>query len=272
MKMNRKHKQAAPPVSEARQSLAALIAQRAELVVKVEALHASARKLETQFGTSTPFEAELAALDASESEAMTAWAQSGGAGTAPKPNVKQRNKLNESIASSRAASNAARSAQAAILVDHAAVSQQIHQLAIPVECAIAGIITESCEPLIAEFDADNRKLAAKRVRLSQALESILGTLDHVRGSEPGRPVSFNMEHLHGKLKVLFGPQPLDDDAASVSRLAWRDFSDALRIDANAQLATTAAKPAKVGKEDTAHVVDIAEIAVKRLEALARMGA
>jgi hypothetical protein len=266
-----KHKQPAPPVSEARKSLASLIATRAELVAKVDALHVSASKLESQFGLAAPFEAELAALDASESEAMTTWAQSGGAGTAPKPNVKQRNKLNDSIASARAASNAARSAQAAILADHAAVSQRIHELQLPIECAIAGIVTESCDSLIAEFDSENRRLATKRVRLTQALETVLDTLDRVRGTDPGRPVSFNMEHLHGKLKVLFGPQPLDDDAASQSRLAWREFSDALRIDADAQLATTAPKPAKAAK-DTPHVVDIAEIAVKRLEALARLAA
>jgi hypothetical protein len=264
-----KHKPSAP-VSEARSQLAALIAQRAELVTKVDSLHSSARKLESQFGLAAPFEAELSALDASETSAFTEWSQSG-AGTAPKPNVKQRNKLSDSIASARAASNAARSAQAAILADHAAVSQRIHELQLPIECAIAGIVTESCDSLIADFDADNRKLAAKRVRLTQALDVVLGTLDTVRGTDPGRPVSFNMEDLHGKLKTLFGPQPIDDDAAAQSRLAWRSFSDALRVDANAQLVTTAAKPAKAAK-DTAPAISIAEIAVKRLEALARLGA
>jgi hypothetical protein len=262
------------PTSEARTQLASLIATRAELVTKVDALHASARKLETQFALAAPFEAELSAMDSDEANAFSEWSRSGGAGNAPKPDVKKRGKLNEAIASARAASNAARSAQAAILVDHAAVSQKIHAIALPIDCAIAGIVSESCDALMEDFAVENRRLTAKRVRLVQALEMVVETLDHVRGTEPGRPVSLNLESLHGKLKVLFGPQAPDDDAASQSRLAWRSFSDALRIDANANLVTgdsRATKPAKAGKA-TPHVVDIANIAVKRLEALARLGA
>jgi hypothetical protein len=265
MKSSTKRKATAPQ-SEARVQLGELIAARAELVAKVECLHAAAQKLESQKGGSAPLESQLAALDASESSAVSKWAQAGATGSPPKPDGAKRTRLDRALVEARAAANAATAAQASILAEHAAVSQQIASIQTPIEISIAAIVSEECTPLIAEFDADNRALAAKAVRLRQAHEMVLATLDRVRGTEPGRAVAFNLEELHGRLKRLFTAPPQDDDAASQSRLAWRAFADGLRTDANLKAWTKAGKKAKPEP-----VADIAAIAAKRLAAIAAKG-
>ena len=249
---------AKPPVSEARRQLADLIEARAKLVAKVEVLHAAAKKLDAKRGEAAPIEAEIQKLDATERESIARWAKAGGEGRAPKPDAARRARLDRALAEARASANASTAAQAAILADHAAVSQEIASIAAPTDIAIAAIIAESCDSLISEFDADNRALAAKMMKLNQALEMVLATLDGVRGTDPGRAVSFDLERLHGKLKTTFAMPPTDLDAASQSRLAWRAFSDGLRVDANLKLDAKAVENAEPAREP-----DMAVIIAKR---------
>ena len=255
---------AKPPISEARRQLADLIEARSVLVAKVDVLHAAAKKLDAKRGEAAPIEAEIQKLDAIEREGMAKWAKAGCEGRAPKPDAARRARLDKAAAEARASAAAATSAQADVMAEHGAVSQEIAHLAAPIDVAIAAIITESCEPLIAEFDAANRALAAKNVALRQAHEIVLHTLDGVRGTDTGRPVSFNLEYLDGRLKRLFTMPAQDDDAASVSRQAWRALSDGLRVDANAQLDAKAGENVEPAREP-----DMASIIEKRNAAIAR---
>jgi hypothetical protein len=264
-----KKSEAKAPQSEARRQLAGMIVERATLTAKVEVLHAAAMKLDGAMTAAGPLEAKLAALDASESAAMSAWAKAGADGPAPKVDAKAREALNKSIATARAGAVAATAAYSSITGEHADTSRAIATLAIPMEIEIAAIISEECQPLIAEYDLESRQLAAKRVRLTQAYERILATLDKVRGTAPGQPVSFSFETMHARLKLLFTAPPQDDDAASQSRQAWRALEDGLWTDANAKLSRAAGEKV-AGISAPAPEVDIAVIAKKRLSALDRL--
>jgi hypothetical protein len=254
------------PMSEARQRLAGFIASKAELVAKVESLQNAAHKLAAETAAAAPIEAELQMLDSIETEAALAWTRAGCVGNPPKTDAKKRLRLNKALVEARAAANAAAAAHITVAAEHADLSGQIASLSIPMSVEVAAIVAEVCEPLIAEFDAENRKLAAKGARLRQAYDMILGTLDTLRGTEPGRPVSLNLEDMHGKLKRLFAMPPHDLDAASQTQLAWRAFSDGLLVDASLKLESNPGEnPVKPAP------VDIAAIAKKRLASLARLG-
>jgi hypothetical protein len=252
-------------MSEARQRLAGFIASKAELVAKVESLQNAAHKLAAETAAAAPIEAELQALDSIETESALAWTRAGCVGNPPKTDAKKRLRLNKSLTEARAAANASAAAHTVVAAEHADLSGQIAALSVPMSIEVAAIVAETCEPLIAEFDADNRKLAVKGDRLRQAYDKILATLDNVRGTEPGRAVALNLEDLSGKLKRLFAMPPHDLDAASQNQIAWRAFSDGLLVDASLKLdASPSENPIKPAP------VDIAAIAKKRMQALARL--
>jgi hypothetical protein len=254
------------PQSEARQRLAGFIAQKAELVAKVESLQNAAHRLAAEVSAAAPIEAELQALDSIETQSALAWTRAGCVGQPPKTDAKKRQRLTKALVEARAAANAAAAAHITVAAEHVDLSGQIASLSIPMSVEVAAIVAETCEPLIAEFDAENRKLAVKGARLRQAYDLILGTLDTLRGTEPGRPVSLNLEYMDGKLKRLFAMPPHDLDAASQTQLAWRAFSDGLLVDASLKLESNPGEdPVKPAP------VDIAAIAKKRLASLARLG-
>jgi hypothetical protein len=85
--MKRTEKSKAPQ-SEARAKLAALIERRREIVTKIDGLAAAIAKLAGELNAAAPLEARLASLDASESSAMSQWAQAGADGPAPKSDAK----------------------------------------------------------------------------------------------------------------------------------------------------------------------------------------
>jgi hypothetical protein len=254
-----------PPQSEARQRLASLIAAKADLFAGVETLQIAAHRLEAEMTAAAPIEAELRALDSTQTEAALAWTRAGCIGHSPKTDAKKRQRLNRALVEARAAANAAAAAHITVAAEHVDLSGQIAALSIPMSVEVAAIVAESCEPLIAEFDADNRKLAAKGDRLRQAYDVILGTLDNVRRTEPGRAVALNLEDLSGRLKRLFAMPPHDLDAASQNQLAWRAFSDGLLVDASLKLESNVGDGAK-----SEPVADIATIAKTRLQVLARL--
>jgi len=260
----KKSKSKAPP-SDSRQRLAGMIAARAELVAKVDALQAAALKLEGAMTAAGPLEAKLASLDSMESAEMSAWAKAGADGAAPKADTKAREALNKSIATARAGAVAATSAYSSITGEHADTSRAIADLAVPMDIEVAAIIAESCESLMSAFDSDNRRLAAKAVQLRQAHEMVLAALDKVRRTEPGRPLALALEALDGKLRRLFTVPAQDDDAASRSLAAWRAFSDGLRNNANLKL------DAKARDSAPAPEPDIGQIILKRNAALAAKG-
>ena len=117
-----------------------------------------------------------------------------------------------------------------------------------------------------ELQAGTGGASATADPFAKIYDMILGTLDTLRFTEPGRPVSLNLEDMHGKLKRLFAPPPHDLDAASQTQLAWRAFSDGLLVDASLKLESNPGEnPVKPAP------VDIAAIAKKRLASLARLG-
>jgi hypothetical protein len=254
------------PTSEARQRLAGFIAEKADLVARVESLQNAAHKLAAETAAAAPIEAELQALDSIETESALAWTRAGCVGNPPKTDAKKRLRLNKALVEARAAANAAAAAHITVAAEHVDLSGQIAALSVPMSIEVAAIVAETCEPLIAEFDADNKKLAVKGDRIRQAYDRILGTLDTVRGTEQGRPVAVTLEDLHGRLKRLFATPPHDLDAASQNQIAWRAFSDGLLVDASLKLDANSGenlvKPAPVS---------IAAIAALRLKAIAAKG-
>ena len=263
--MKAKSETKSAPQSEARQRLAAMAIERAAVVARVDALRIASEKLEARTKEVEPIEAELAALDANESAAMSAWAKAGVDGPGPKSDAPKRARLSKALSEATAAAKAARVANDAVAAEHAEESRRIANLAVQMSIEVSSVIYEEVQPLIAEYELESRRLLAKRVRLDQVYGMLRATLDVVRGTEPGRVVSLNFEDLHAKLKRAFTEPSQDQEAASQSLSAWRELETALWVDANARLEAKAGDSAKPEP-----VADIATIAKKRLQVLARL--
>jgi hypothetical protein len=218
------------PQSEARQSLARLIEAKAELLDSIESLRAASVKLESEINAPAPLEAELRALDIREGAAMSEWAKSGCVDNAPRSDARKREALNKAISTARAGANAASAAHAAITAEHLALHHRLGEMNGPRDNAIVSILVESCDPLIAEFEVENRRLHAKATRLKKCLDLIDRYVDG-----PTSFASLAFGALVGRLAQTISPPPQDDDLASQSFLAWQALAAGLQSDASTKL-------------------------------------
>jgi hypothetical protein len=223
-----KSKKAQPVKSVARAKLAGLIAEREQLLPTLESLGAAARKIESQLTAAAPLESQLATLDAAESAAMSEWAKTGAAGPAPKSDAAKRATLKKALTEARASAGVATSA-------YSSAAKKLESMTLPIRAEIAAILIEESELLIAEFAADNRKLHAKAVRLGQVRELVDAIDREIRVSAPSTPLPFSFGDFVARLQKLFTVPAQDDDAASVSRLAWNALHAGLFSDASTKL-------------------------------------
>jgi hypothetical protein len=245
------------PQSEARERLASLIDSKSAIVAKIESLGVAIGKLQGELTAAAPLESKLAALDSAESSAMSAWAQSGAAGGAPKSDTKARESLNKSIAVARAGANAAKDAHTALAAQHLALHHDLGNLKAPFGDAIAAILVEETAPLAEAYAIESRKLHVRKVQLTQVLDILNRFVDG-----PTSYVSPMFGQLVGKLQATFAEPGQDDDQASVTRAQWLALAGGLESDASLKL------PAKGRKEVAAPTIDIAAIAALRLKAIA----
>jgi chromosome segregation ATPase len=221
-------------MSAARQRLAEMIEARDEIAAKIESLQAALTRLASQQAAEGPLVGELAALDSAEAAKMNEWARSG-EGDAPLPDVAKREALNRKLADARAAAEAARRAESGLQAEVARESAKLPSIARAMDLAVADILFEEAEPLIADFLEANRAVAAKASRIEVLRDVVIGMAHAAGDLEQGRPFFTALEAFDGRLQKVSGRQPPDLDVSSRHRLDWFGLVEQLRSDSNATL-------------------------------------
>jgi hypothetical protein len=256
-----KHKQPAPPVSEARKSLADLISARDAIVPVLLGLEAQRDRLEA-IKPDDSVAGELASLAAKESAEMTAWSVKG-EGKPPIANATRRAALNKRLAASTAAAENARAASASIQSQIDAESERYEALAAPIKLAQFQVLIEACEPEIVEFERVNAE-AAVRVERIHRLGHLIPEAAHAEVDEKTKADLFALNTaFFGRLDKVDARRRPDDSVGNAAHSAWSTLLTALNSDASATLS------AKSPKDDAERIVDIEAIAKTRLEVLAR---
>jgi hypothetical protein len=224
----------APPLSPARETLAALILARQEITATIEHAEAALGRLTGAQTIDSSIVGALAALDAAESAAMSAWARSG-EGDAPLPDVATRQELSRKISDSQAKAGAAQRAEGGLQAELARESAKLPAIARAAEVVVADILFEEAEPLIADFLEANRAVAAKASRIEMLRDIVIGMGRAAGDIEQGRPFFTALEAFDNRLQKVSGRQPPDLDVSSRHRLAWLGLVEQLRSDASAKL-------------------------------------
>jgi hypothetical protein len=226
----------APFASESRERLASMIAARDEATQAMTLAHDALARLQAAQSLAEPVEREIANIDAQETAAIAAWSRTTGEEPAPTPDATKRSELNRRLIDARARADAAKRAVPALEAEYAREAAKAPAIAAWADAATAAILIESTEPLIADFEAANIALSAKAVRLMQ-LQEVVGDMARrlPEGSEPARQIFVALEAYAGRLQKVLPRAQQDDDAASVSRMAWLDLAGRLHTDANAKL-------------------------------------
>ncbi|HEU4805267.1 MAG TPA: hypothetical protein VFS91_05590 [Nitrobacter sp.] len=102
----------------------------------------------------------------------------------------------------------------------------------PIEAAIAEVISESVEPLIADLRESVRVAVAKQNLLKQSLHVVIGIAHNAGPIETMRPTFNLMEDLAERLRTAAAPTVEDTGA---DRAAWESLAARLRTDAAAEL-------------------------------------
>jgi hypothetical protein len=232
--LNTKTKDSASIVSAARQRLASMIAAREEISASIERTNAALTRLASQQTAEGPLVGELAALDAAEAAKMNDWARSS-EGDAPLPDVAKREALNRKLADARAKAEAARRAESGLQAELARESAKLPAIARAMDIAIAEVLVEEGDSLIADFGAASFAVTSKRKRI-EILRDILIAKGQAGGDgDPGHPFRMLLQMVDGRLQEEGGPRVPDLDAANRHRLGWHTLADRLRSDANAKL-------------------------------------
>jgi DNA repair exonuclease SbcCD ATPase subunit len=217
--------------SEARMRLAKLITHRNSLEEKLRHLVETGGKLQEAADAERHAAAALAALDAEEAREMAAWA-AGPGGPMPVFDRTRREKLEGEVHAAAAQATAARKAagenSAAQQRENAALKALEPQFAI----VIAEVIAESVEPLMQDFDAENRALASKAARIQEAFATIRAVAESLGNSAAARPVFVINERLHERIRTM------SDRAAPDGvnhRTPWMALAARLRADPLATL-------------------------------------
>ena len=228
------------PMSAARLRLAEMIEAREKISASVDRVNASLSRLASAQTTDAPIAAELQRLDSAETEAFSVWSRSDTDAPAPTPDAAKRALLTEQLATARSTAEAARRAESGLIAERDRESAKLRGLPHAIDVALAQILVEESEPLIAAFDEANRAVSAKASRI-EILRDILGTMARSAGDgEPARPFYTLLEAFNTRLQKVSGRLPPDLDTASRHRLAWFALADQLRADAAARLSEASA--------------------------------
>lgn len=223
-----------PTASAARHRLALMNAAREEISATIDRANASLTRLATAQTADAPIVAELQRLDSTETEAFAAWSRGDLETPAPTPDAAKRALLTEQLAAARATAEAARRAEGGLIAERERESTKLRGLPHAIEVALAEILVEEVEPLIADFEEANRAVSAKASRIEILRDIISGMARSAPEGEPARPFYVLLEALNTRLQKVSGRQA--PDPASTHRLGWLLLVDRLRSgDINATL-------------------------------------
>jgi len=219
------------PTSEARLRLAQLIDRRLGIEDSLRALAEAAERLIKVQGAEAEATSALAALEAAEASALSTWSKSP---TTPMPisNPVRRDELLAAIRTAAAQASAARKAAAANGAEQQRDNAALRALEPGIAVAIAEILDEEMTPLLADFAADKRALAAKAARIQEGVEA-LTVLAHSVGVDKGRLAFTVLEKLNGRKHTAFAPLAPDTDTGSQAK--WLALVGRLRADPLATL-------------------------------------
>jgi hypothetical protein len=212
-----------------------MIAAREEISAKIESAQGALTRLASAQTAEAPLVAELQRLDALETEAFSAWSRGDSDAPAPTPDVAKRALLTEQLAAARAKAEAARRAEGGLIAERERESSKLPGLARAIDAALAEILVEESEPLVADFDETNRIVAAKASRIEVLRDILEGMARSAGEGEPARPFYALLEQFNTRLQRVSGRQRPDLDVVSSHRLGWLSLAESLRLDANATL-------------------------------------
>lgn len=224
---------AAPPaLTPARQKLADLLDQRAQITARIADLQGSDGRLNESFTKAAAAKAELDAFEARSAEAMLRWSK---ASSCAVPVIDSATKQ-RLVAEVAATADQAAAAQAA----RTQINQSIQQesaadkaLDLPIAHAIAQVITEiATGPKLEELKAAVADAVAKQIALRQAVE-VTFTIARTSGDvTQTKPLFDQAAALHEALRVAAAPPAPDDGPAFA---AWSTFAAELRVNPGAEL-------------------------------------
>jgi hypothetical protein len=218
--------------SQARQRLAALIAERTASENRLRALQEAGAKLREAADAERHAAAELAALDAEETQKMAAWSSQATPGPMPVFDQSRRQKLRAAVEAATAQAAAARKASVANGAEQAREVAAAKALEPAFSLAIAEIVAEAVDPLIDKFAILNRELGVEASKIGEALEIVTQLAEGVGNHIAARPVYVVGEKLHAKLRSVSG-RPAPD--VENRRAAWLSLAAKLRADPLAEL-------------------------------------
>jgi hypothetical protein len=215
--------------SAARMHLAKLINDRLSIEARLRDLAEAGAKLQEAADAERHAAAALNALDAEEANAMALWAKNS-AGPMPSFDQTRRQKLRAAVDAAAAQAAAARKAAAANGAEQTRENSSLKAVEAQIALAIVPVIVEAVDPLIADFEAANRALAAKAGRISGAAELITQIGHSIGNPDMARPAFVALEKLSERIRIAFArPAP------AISDDAWRALAAALRRDPIAEL-------------------------------------
>ena len=221
--------------SPARERLAETVAARQSTESKLANVRASLARLADHEASVTAAEQKLAALNAAEADATLKWAKSG-KGDAPAVNADRREEISKALAAARAQAAAAAAARASLEAEASAASANLPGIEKWSKAAIAQIVAEEAEPLIAELTESMRAIAGKQERLKQMFAFVVGAAESLpQRSEEARQVYVAVEPLSQAMQKAFSTPESPLDMAAASGAALREFIGALASDSGVSL-------------------------------------
>jgi hypothetical protein len=224
-----------PPVSGPRETLKALLDQRARAAARIKDLERANRRLDETFATLVAAKAALDAFEADAAAAMLEWSKASLRKDAPAIDADAKFKLLSSLNSAQnqaAAANAARAEITASIQKEAADS---HALEPQIGRVVAEILVETATgPLLDELREAVAIAVAKQVRVKAAFDAVVN-IAHSGPHDEMKPVFTMVEAFSETLRLAAAP-PAPDGTSD--RLNWARFAAALRTDADAEFEGT----------------------------------
>jgi hypothetical protein len=162
-------------LSPARQRLRDLLGKKASCEERAKQLRTAQQRLTGPVQEAASAAAALSEFDSQNADAMTAWAR-GEPKNSAMPDVDSSKRQDLVAANALASENAAaaQSASAQLGAEIHAEDLAANDLKMPIEAAIAEIISESTGPLIEDLRESARVVLSKQNRLKQALQVVIG--------------------------------------------------------------------------------------------------
>lgn len=219
-------------LSPTRQRLQELLEKKASCEERAKQLRTARQRLSGRDQEAASAAAALSEFDRQNADAMAAWAR-GEPRNGAMPGVDSSKRQDLVAANALASENAAaaQSASAQLAAEAHAEDLVAKSLTMPIEIAIAEIISESTGPLIEELRESVRLAIGKQNLLKSSLQVVID-IANSGDAEVMRP-TFN---LFGKLaeQLRTAAAPTVEDTGA-DRAAWESLAARLRTDALAEL-------------------------------------